>query len=127
MVAKMRQREFIILCLEDSGDWSNATTRRVVMKVRGVNDRVSRVMGLFSYLEVSGNWNNAATRWLVMQVNRFHIFQISSSLFLFPAQPLSKRQRLSILCIPVHCSFFACSPEFLIHCPNIAYCPLVRA
>ena len=38
VVAKMRQREFIILCLEDSGDWSNATTRRVVMKVSGITD-----------------------------------------------------------------------------------------
>jgi hypothetical protein len=30
---KMKQREFIILCLEDCSDWSNATTRRVVMQV----------------------------------------------------------------------------------------------
>ena len=30
---KMQQKEFIILCLEDSSDWSNATTRRVVMQV----------------------------------------------------------------------------------------------
>ncbi|KAG0605139.1 hypothetical protein M758_9G034900 [Ceratodon purpureus] len=29
---KMQQKEFIILCLEDSSDWSNATTRRVVMQ-----------------------------------------------------------------------------------------------
>ncbi|GBG59025.1 hypothetical protein CBR_g24372 [Chara braunii] len=29
--AKMQQREFIILCLEDCSDWSNSTTRRVVM------------------------------------------------------------------------------------------------
>ncbi|RMZ55499.1 hypothetical protein APUTEX25_000082 [Auxenochlorella protothecoides] len=27
---KMEQREYIILCLEDSNDWSNATTRRLV-------------------------------------------------------------------------------------------------
>lgn len=33
VLAKMRQPEFIILCLEDSGDWSNATTRRIVMRV----------------------------------------------------------------------------------------------
>lgn len=32
--AKMEQKEYIILCLEDSNDWSNATTRRVVMQVR---------------------------------------------------------------------------------------------
>lgn len=32
--AKMQHREFIILCLEDCSDWSNATTRRVVMQVR---------------------------------------------------------------------------------------------
>lgn len=31
--AKMQHREFIILCLEDCSDWSNATTRRVVMQV----------------------------------------------------------------------------------------------
>ncbi|CAL5226962.1 g9847 [Coccomyxa viridis] len=30
---KMEQREYIILCLEDSNDWSNATTRRLVMQV----------------------------------------------------------------------------------------------
>nr|ATB19780.1 ARC5 [Hesperocyparis macrocarpa] len=30
---KMKQKEFIILCLEDCSDWSNATTRRVVMQV----------------------------------------------------------------------------------------------
>ena len=31
--AKMEQKEYIILCLEDSNDWSNATTRRLVMSV----------------------------------------------------------------------------------------------
>ena len=31
--AKMEQREYIILCLEDSNDWSNATSRRMVMQV----------------------------------------------------------------------------------------------
>jgi len=31
--AKMEQREYIILCLEDTNDWSNATTRRLVMQV----------------------------------------------------------------------------------------------
>lgn len=31
--AKMEQKEYIILCLEDSNDWSNATTRRLVMLV----------------------------------------------------------------------------------------------
>ncbi|GAV89980.1 Dynamin_N domain-containing protein [Cephalotus follicularis] len=30
---KMQHKEFIILCLEDCNDWSNATTRRVVMQV----------------------------------------------------------------------------------------------
>ncbi len=34
MRAKMEQKEYIILCLEDSNDWSNATTRRLVMLVR---------------------------------------------------------------------------------------------
>lgn len=29
--SKMRQKEFVILCLEDTSDWSNATTRRLVM------------------------------------------------------------------------------------------------
>ncbi|CAI5980210.1 unnamed protein product [Closterium sp. NIES-64] len=33
VLAKMKQQEFVILCLEDSSDWSNATTRRIVMKV----------------------------------------------------------------------------------------------
>ncbi|XP_010557576.1 PREDICTED: dynamin-like protein ARC5 isoform X2 [Tarenaya hassleriana] len=31
--AKMQHKEFIILCLEDSSDWSVATTRRIVMQV----------------------------------------------------------------------------------------------
>ncbi|XP_010030071.2 dynamin-like protein ARC5 isoform X1 [Eucalyptus grandis] len=31
--AKMQHKEFIILCLEDCSDWSNATTRRVVIQV----------------------------------------------------------------------------------------------
>lgn len=31
--AKMEQKEYIILCLEDTNDWSNATTRRLVMQV----------------------------------------------------------------------------------------------
>lgn len=31
--AKMEQREYIILCLEDTSDWSNATTRKLVMQV----------------------------------------------------------------------------------------------
>lgn len=30
----MQQKEYIILCLEDCSDWSNATTRRIVMQVR---------------------------------------------------------------------------------------------
>lgn len=30
---KMQSKEFIILCLEDCSDWSNATTRRVVMQM----------------------------------------------------------------------------------------------
>jgi hypothetical protein len=29
--AKMQQRDYIILCLEDNSDWNNATTRRVVL------------------------------------------------------------------------------------------------
>ncbi|XP_039038118.1 dynamin-like protein ARC5 [Hibiscus syriacus] len=29
----MQHKEFIILCLEDCSDWSNAMTRRVVMQV----------------------------------------------------------------------------------------------
>ena len=35
---KMEHKEYILLCLEDSNDWSNATTRRLVMQVR--SDRV---------------------------------------------------------------------------------------
>jgi hypothetical protein len=31
---KMQTPEYIILCLEDSSDWSNATTRRLVMSAR---------------------------------------------------------------------------------------------
>ncbi|KAL3843732.1 hypothetical protein ACJIZ3_001135 [Penstemon smallii] len=31
--AKMQHKEFIILCLEDCSDWSNATTRRIVMQI----------------------------------------------------------------------------------------------
>lgn len=33
VVEKMSQPEYIILCLEDSSDWNNATTRRTVMQV----------------------------------------------------------------------------------------------
>ena len=36
---KMEQKEYIILCLEDSNDWSNATTRRLVMQARGAAGR----------------------------------------------------------------------------------------
>jgi hypothetical protein len=32
--AKMSKPEYTILCLEDSSDWSNASTRRLVMSVR---------------------------------------------------------------------------------------------
>lgn len=32
VLLKMQRKEFIILCLEDSSDWSNATTRRIVMQ-----------------------------------------------------------------------------------------------
>ncbi|CAL9770646.1 unnamed protein product [Musa acuminata subsp. burmannicoides] len=31
--AKMQHKELIILCLEDCSDWSNATTRRIVMQI----------------------------------------------------------------------------------------------
>ena len=30
---KMEQKEYILLCLEDTNDWSNATTRRLIMQV----------------------------------------------------------------------------------------------
>jgi len=30
--AKMEQKDYIILCLEDNSDWNNATTRRYVME-----------------------------------------------------------------------------------------------
>ena len=33
VMAKMACQEYIILCLEDTSDWSNATTRRMVMQV----------------------------------------------------------------------------------------------
>ena len=33
VMRKMQQKEYIMLCLEDSSDWSNATTRSLVMKV----------------------------------------------------------------------------------------------
>ena len=39
---KMEQKEYIILCLEDSNDWSNATTRRLVMQARGLGAAVGR-------------------------------------------------------------------------------------
>ena len=31
---KMEHKEYILLCLEDTNDWSNATTRRLVMQAR---------------------------------------------------------------------------------------------
>lgn len=31
--SKMERRDFIILCLEDTSDWNNATTRRLVLQV----------------------------------------------------------------------------------------------
>eukprot|EP00793_Prasinoderma_coloniale_P002129 PRCOL_00002637-RA len=33
VMRKMKQKEYIMLCLEDSSDWSNATTRSLVMNV----------------------------------------------------------------------------------------------
>ncbi|KAI8476585.1 MAG: P-loop containing nucleoside triphosphate hydrolase protein [Monoraphidium minutum] len=33
VLSKMAQREYIIMCLEDTSDWNNATTRRTVMQV----------------------------------------------------------------------------------------------
>lgn len=33
VLQKMMQKEYIILCLEDTSDWGNATTRRLVMQV----------------------------------------------------------------------------------------------
>lgn len=30
---KAEQREYVLLCLEDSSDWNNATTRRLVQQV----------------------------------------------------------------------------------------------
>lgn len=32
--SKMAKPEYTILCLEDNSDWTNATTRRLVMSVR---------------------------------------------------------------------------------------------
>lgn len=50
--AKMQHREFIILCLEDCSDWSNATTRRVVMQVclnsKSIQQKLLKFMSLFS-------------------------------------------------------------------------------
>jgi hypothetical protein len=45
---KMEQKEYIILCLEDSNDWSNATSRRMVMQVSA--PRVQRVQFLLPAL-----------------------------------------------------------------------------
>lgn len=36
---KMAQQEYIILCLEDSSDWNNATTRRTVMQASVVRSQ----------------------------------------------------------------------------------------
>lgn len=36
---KMEQQEYIILCLEDASDWTNATTRKLVMQVDPNLDR----------------------------------------------------------------------------------------
>ena len=46
--AKMEQREYIILCLEDSSDWSNATTRRFVM---GVDPTLARTVVVSTKLD----------------------------------------------------------------------------
>lgn len=37
--AKMEHKEYILLCLEDTNDWSNATTRRLVMQARPFQSR----------------------------------------------------------------------------------------
>lgn len=58
---KMEQKEYIILCLEDSNDWSNATTRRLVMQAstaaacaaRGQGFRQRRRTGTMLWLERS--------------------------------------------------------------------------
>ncbi|KAG1658978.1 hypothetical protein FOA52_008300 [Chlamydomonas sp. UWO 241] len=47
---KLETREHIIMCLEDTNDWNNATTRRLVM-------------------QDTDGWNNATTRRLVMQAD----------------------------------------------------------
>lgn len=54
---KMQQKEFIILCLEDSSDWSNATTRRVVMQVHNISLSMSNryetnLLHLFTHVSV---------------------------------------------------------------------------
>lgn len=46
--AKMDQKEYIILCLEDSNDWSNATTRRLVM---GVDPSLTRTVVVSTKLD----------------------------------------------------------------------------
>ena len=37
--SKMEQREYIVLCLEDTADWGNATTRKFVMQVDPMLER----------------------------------------------------------------------------------------
>lgn len=37
VIQKMSQPEYIIMCLEDSSDWNNATTRRIVMQVGSIS------------------------------------------------------------------------------------------
>ena len=46
--AKAEQKEYIILCLEDSSDWSNATTRRFVM---GIDPHLARTVVVSTKLD----------------------------------------------------------------------------
>ena len=53
---KMEQREYIILCLEDSNDWSNATSRRLVMQA----SQRRHAQGFCRHLKVCRFWEPAA-------------------------------------------------------------------
>jgi hypothetical protein len=54
VMQKMAQQELIIMCLEDSNDWLNATTRRTVMQVGTGASREWRVLQLWRLRRGSG-------------------------------------------------------------------------
>lgn len=67
--AKMEQKEYIMLCLEDSSDWSNATTRSLVMKVGREKNGSFKSLILVEDGHLKGFiFNNVVCRWTLISL-----------------------------------------------------------